>query len=142
MEAVAKSFTSDFTFLQRKMASFVTQAVVSETITFLLMMTGTLVETDQRFLLSELHKKNKTEPEAKDGSDTEDDNDDENEDDAGEPEEEEDNAGDDDFSGEEGEEDDVVGDPDENPEVNGDEDDEDDDDDDDDLYAYIFDYLG
>ncbi|PWA92243.1 hypothetical protein CTI12_AA081450 [Artemisia annua] len=53
-----------------------------------------LIANDQRFPFSELRKKDTTEPEAKDGSDTEDD-DDEDDNDAEEPE---DDAGDEDFS--------------------------------------------
>ncbi|GKC35025.1 hypothetical protein Tco_1047409 [Tanacetum coccineum] len=123
-----------------KMVAFLAEAVAYHTLlaAYQSFMTGSLLKdvvasqtldgTNQRFILSEVLRKNKTEPEAKDGSDTEDDDEDEEEPEAVEPE---DDAGDEDFSGEE-EADDEEGDPDENPATNGDQEDDDDDDNDDD----------
>ncbi|KAM0026323.1 hypothetical protein Hdeb2414_s0020g00556951 [Helianthus debilis subsp. tardiflorus] len=113
---VMKTFSSYLGFLQKNMGSSLHEAVGFEPIldaqrslACLLMMTQFVLKdadvlptptgNDQSFPFAELHRREKTDPEAKDGSDTEDD--DEDDEDAEEPE---DDAGDEDFSEDDDEE--------------------------------------
>ncbi|KAJ0881420.1 hypothetical protein HanRHA438_Chr10g0474121 [Helianthus annuus] len=109
---VMKSFSSDLGVSRKTMAAFSEFLVAARvSLACAVMMTGfllqgehtlqTLIGNDQRFPIYELNKKSKTEPEAKDGSDTEDDDDD---DEAEEPEDDDEDGDEDDD--EDGDEDD------------------------------------
>ncbi|XP_052200635.1 uncharacterized protein LOC127807014 [Diospyros lotus] len=146
MEVGEFSLNSDVVALERLMLCSILEALVAETLfaaqkslAWLLVTTGsllkdinvfpTLMGTDGRFPIDELHRRKHTGPENKDASDTDDGDEDE---DDGDDEDRDDDAGDEDFSGEEGGDDEDDGDPEEDPEANGNggSDDEDGDDDD------------